>query len=192
LVETSGEVLSLTTKQALSADSGAIGLERRDAPVTIDEQLSIMLPPSDDCAATSLAIGGDPVETGGEPLSLSIVEAVSDDSGAMSLERGDTPPGVHGQSSSLGLAIGDLSTTGSESRAPLQARSESSSSLGEESANGISVAEITESSDETQTTGRLQSSPSQATSKDSVARENRDALLYLSNQRRRRRARQGL
>jgi hypothetical protein len=192
LVETSGEVLSLTTKHALIGDSGAISLERRDAPATIDEQPSMMLPPSGDCAATSLANGGDPVETGSEPLSLPIVEAESDDSGVMSLEGGDTPSGLHGQSGSLGLAGGDLSTTGPESGAPPQTRSESSSSLGEECANGISVAELTESSDKTQTTRRLQSPRSQATSEDSVAKGNRDALLYLSNQRRRRRARQSL
>ena len=105
-----------------------------------------------------------PVETSGEALSVLTVEAVSDDSEATSLE----------------------------SRAPVETSSELSSSLGVDPANGIPVAKTSESGDALDTAGGQQSSPSHCPpGEDPIAEKNRNALLYMSNQRRRRRAHPG-
>jgi hypothetical protein len=105
-----------------------------------------------------------PVETSDETLNLLTAEVVRDNSEA----------------------------TSSESRAPVETSSELSSSLGVDPANGNSVAKIAESGEALDTTGGRQNPPSHCPpSEDLVAEKNRDALLYLSNQRRRRRAHPG-
>jgi hypothetical protein len=87
---------------------------------------------------------------------------------------------------------GDSVAMSSESRAPVETSGELSSSLGIDPANGISVAKTSESSDALDTTGGQQSPPSHCPpSEDPTAKKNRNALLYMSNQRRRRRAHPG-
>ena len=149
-----------------------------------------------------------PLEPSSETLSLLTVEAVRDDFGGTSLESRDAlvaaseqlswpimrpevgePPSM----STTQVAVSDDSeATSSESRAPVEPSSELSSSLGIDPANGISVAKTSESSDALDSTGEQQSPPSHGPpGEDPIAKKNRNALLYMSNQRRRRRAHPG-
>jgi hypothetical protein len=149
-----------------------------------------------------------PVETSGAALSVLTVEAVRDDSGGTSLEsrdalvatseqlswpimrpEGGEPPSVP----AMQVAVSDDSgATSSESRAPVETSSELSSSLGVDPANGISVDKTSESGDALDTAGGQQSSPSHCPpGEDPIEEKNRNALLYMSNQRRRRRAHPG-
>jgi hypothetical protein len=105
-----------------------------------------------------------PVDTSSEPLSSAVMQPLSDDS------------------------VG----TGLDSRAPMETSSEPLSSVSAGSTNGDSVADSSQSRDAPETTSEQQSPPGhRPPSEDSAATKNRDALLFLSNQRRRRRARLG-
>lgn len=79
-----------------------------------------------------------------------------------------------------------------DSRDALNTSSELPSVHASRGENGNSVASSSESSDALNTSGELPSSPAtRPMNGDSVAKKNRDALLILMSQRRRRRARQG-
>ena len=86
----------------------------------------------------------------------------------------------------------DAVATSSECRDSVEASGESLSSLSAGSANGTSETKGSESGDTLETTSGRQSPPNcRPPSEDSLAKKDRDALLMLSNQRRRRRARLG-
>jgi hypothetical protein len=187
----------------------AMRAESREALRTRSEQASPhgTRPLNVDSVPTSVDSPA-PVETSGETLSLLTVQAVRDDSGGTSLESRDAPVAIGEQLSwpimrpeggeppsvpTMQVAVSDDSeATSLESHAPVETSGELSSSLGIDPANGISVAKTSESGDALDTGDGPQSPPSHCPpSEDPIAKKNRDALLYMSIQRRRRRAHPG-